>query len=195
MSVVIQLKYNVLNIKNRIEFRNWLMNNSKTAKECWLLLKKGNPSTDTTVFWYLDAVEEALCFGWIDGLHKTIKDIGHLTKFSPRTKNSQWSELNKERCKRLEKLGLMQEVGRKALYQAKPFIIDKDIINLLNNDKDLQEKFYSFPELYRRIRINTIQREKSKPQVYNRMIKNFIKYTKIGKMYGQWNDYGRLMDY
>ena len=184
-----------LNINNRKDFRNWLLNNSNTANECWLLLKKGNPNNDNSIFWYLDAVEEALCFGWIDGIHKTISNIGHLTKFTPRSKNSQWSELNKERCKRLEKLRLMTDAGRKALANAKPFIIDEDIIRILNEDKDLMEKFCSFPELYQRIRINTIQREKNKPEVYNRMIKNFITNTKNNKMYGQWNDYGRLIDY
>ena len=174
-----------LNIKTREDFRNWLIENSNSISNCWLLLSKGNPNTDTNTFWYIDAVEEALCFGWIDSIHKNVKDIGHLTKFSPRNKNSQWSELNRERCKRLEKLGLMTDAGRQALSNAKPFIIDNDILDLLNNDEDLQEKFYSFPELYQRIRINTIQREKNKPDIYNRMIKNFIKYTKMGKMYGQ----------
>lgn len=184
----------LLDIKKRKDFRHWLIKNSNNVSECWLLLKQGKP-TDDNYLYYIDAVEEALCFGWIDGLHKNIQDIGHLNRFSPRTKNSQWSELNKERCKRLEKLGLMIEYGRKALEKAKPFIIDEDILDLLNNDRDLSNKFYSFPELYRRVRINTIQREKSKPAVYNRMLNNFIKNTKAGKMYGHWDDYGRLINY
>ncbi len=184
-----------LNINNRKEFRNWLLLNSNTAIECWLKLKHINPNNNPYDFCYLDAVEEALCFGWIDGIHKNIHKFGHLTRFSPRSKNSQWSELNKARCQRLEKLGLMTEAGKKALDNSKPFIIDDDIMELLDKDKDLKDNFYSFPLLYQRIRINTIQREKNKPDVYNRMINNFIKYTKDGKMYGQWNDYGRLMDY
>lgn len=183
---------NFLDITNRKDFRKWLLSNHNKSSECWLLVKKGNPNNSSNIFWYLDAVEEALCFGWIDGLHKTVQEIGHLTKFSPRNKNSNWSELNKERCKRLEKLGLMTDAGRKALEKAKPFVVDEDILQILNDDKDLQDNFYSFPQLYQRIRINTIQREKNKPDVYNRMIKNFITNTKNGKMYGQWNDYGRL---
>ena len=189
----IMLLRNFLDINNRKDFRNWLLNNYNKSTECWLRLKKGKPNINDNIFYYLDAVEEALCFGWIDGLHKTVQEIGHITKFSPRTNNSHWSELNTERCKRLETLGLMTDAGRKALARAKPFVIDEDILLILSNDKDLQNKFYSFPQLYQRIRINTIQREKNKPDVYNRMIKNFIVNTKNGKMYGQWNDYGRLI--
>ena len=184
-----------INITTRDEFRNWLIINSAKENECWLKLKNSNPNTNDKVFWYLDAVEEALCFGWIDSIHKNIDCIGHVTKFTPRSKNSQWSELNKERCKRLEKLGLMRDEGRKALANAKTFVIDKEIIELLENDKELHDKFYSFPELYQRVRINAIQREKCKPIVYNRMLSNFIVNTKKGKMYGQWNDYGRLINY
>lgn len=182
-------------IKSRNDFRKWLFENYNKTNECWLLLKNGNPNNSLNTFFYLDAVEEALCFGWIDGLHKTIDNIGHVTKFSPRAKNSQWSELNKERCRRLEKLGLMTNAGRKALANAKPFIIDEDIIKILNNDKELKDKFYSFPLLYQRVRMNSIQREKNKKDIYNRMINNFIRNTKNGKMYGQWNDYGRLINY
>lgn len=185
----------LLGINNRQDFRNWLVKNSSTANECWLHLKNCNPKNYPNVFCYLDAVEEALCFGWIDGLHKNVQNIGHLTRFSPRSKNSQWSELNKERCKRLEKLGLMTDNGRKELYKAKPFVIDENIIQIINEDEIVKEKFYSFPLLYQRVRINSIQREMNKPDVYNRMIENFIKKTKNGKMYGYWNDYGRLINY
>lgn len=55
---------NVLSAKNRSEFRSWLAGNSQIASECWVTVKRGKP-TDETEFWYIDAVEEALCFGWI----------------------------------------------------------------------------------------------------------------------------------
>ena len=66
------------------------------------------------MLWYLDAVEEALCFGWIDSTVKTIDGVT-LQRFGKRVKNSQWTELNKERCRRLEALGLMTDSGR-AVY-------------------------------------------------------------------------------
>ena len=59
---------NVLNAKSREELRQWLAENHKKEKECWVVVKRGRPQNDDT-FWYIDAVEEALCFGWIDSLH------------------------------------------------------------------------------------------------------------------------------
>lgn len=56
---------NVLSAKNRSEFRSWLAENSQIASECWVTVKRGKP-TDETEFWYIDAVEETLCFGWIE---------------------------------------------------------------------------------------------------------------------------------
>ena len=63
---------NVLIAQNRAEFRAWLSVHHATEHECWVAVKRGLPKDDTT-FWYLDAVEEALCFGWIDS---TLKKIG-----------------------------------------------------------------------------------------------------------------------
>lgn len=60
---------NILNITTREDFRKWLIQNHNTESECWMVAKKGkNPPTDCV--WYLDAVEEVLCFGWIDTTHK-----------------------------------------------------------------------------------------------------------------------------
>lgn len=75
------------------------MEHHNNAKECWVTVKKGKPSDDAFLY-YLDAVEEALCFGWIDSTNR-IHDGRTLKRFSPRKKSSQWSELNIERCRRL----------------------------------------------------------------------------------------------
>ena len=56
--------HNLLDVKSRTELREWLIHNHKTEKECWVVVKRGRPTDDNT-FWYIDAVEEALCFGWI----------------------------------------------------------------------------------------------------------------------------------
>ena len=56
---------NILSIQSRDEFRQWLMTHHATEKECWVKVKRGRPVDDGT-FWYIDAVEEAMCFGWID---------------------------------------------------------------------------------------------------------------------------------
>ena len=63
--------HNLLDVKSRAELREWLIQNHKTEKECWVVVKRGKPTDDNT-FWYIDAVEEALCFGWIDSTTKKI---------------------------------------------------------------------------------------------------------------------------
>ena len=104
---------NILNVSNRQEFRSWLREHESSESECWVESKRGKPKDDDQLY-YLDAVEEALCFGWIDSTFKKI-DGRSLQRFSPRRKGSRWTELNKERVRRLEKLGLMTNLGRAVL--------------------------------------------------------------------------------
>ena len=104
---------NILKIKSRLEFRKWLTANHDCETECWIALKRGEPKNDGELY-YLDAVEEALCFGWIDSITKPINGE-RFQRFTPRKKNSPWTELNKERVRRLEKLGLMTDAGRAVL--------------------------------------------------------------------------------
>lgn len=102
--------------ENRERFREWLTLNSSKSEGAWLIFgKKGGPQTIR----YLDAVEEALCFGWIDGKLKSLGRETHMRRFSPRRKGSNWSESNKERVIELEKKGLMMEQGQMAVEEAK----------------------------------------------------------------------------
>ncbi|MCZ8371238.1 hypothetical protein O6P32_00730 [Phocaeicola sp. KGMB11183] len=100
--------HNLLDIKPSSELREWLMQKHKTEKECWVIVKFGRLTDDKT-FWYIDAVEEALCFGWIDSTTKKIADGVTAQKLCPRKPRSNWSELNKEICRRMERMGLMLE--------------------------------------------------------------------------------------
>lgn len=153
---------NILNITTRETFRRWLIENHGKESECWIVARKGKtPPSDS--IWYLDAVEEALCFGWIDTTHKRINGID-MQKFTPRAIRSPWSELNKERCRRLEKLGMMTEAGRSVLpdMSEKGFVIDMDIQTVFQDNPVALELFQSFPVLYQRVRIDTIQRDKKK---------------------------------
>ena len=170
--------HNLLDVKSRTELREWLMQNHKTEKECWVVVKRGRPTDDNT-FWYIDAVEEALCFGWIDSTTKKIAADVTAQKLCPRKPRSNWSELNKERCRRMERLGLMTDAGRAVLPDMSPngFIIDKDC---------------QFPDLYRRIRIDTIQIKKNQPELFESRLNKFIENTRKGLLYGEWNDNGRL---
>ena len=185
---------NILLNFSRAEFRNWLINNSKIEKECWLNLKRVKPSSNSFV--YLDAVEEALCFGWIDSIQKNI-DGETYQRFSPRSKKSPWSELNKERARRLIKLGLMSKEGEKVLPSLGPrsFKIDKDIEDALKKNR-CYKIFKSFHPLYQRIRAYNVSFAKSLGrEAYESALKHLIEETKKGRMYGEWNDYGRLLDY
>ncbi|WP_372007410.1 YdeI family protein [Paenibacillus chitinolyticus] len=181
-------------VKSREELRFWLQENRKTEKFCWVLVSM-TPKSDTLL--YLDAVEEALCFGWIDGVKKKISETGLAQRLSPRSKKSSWTELNKERVRRLEKLGLMTDEGRKVLpdMDDDSFRIDPVIEQRLKEEKQVYENFKAFPELYKRVRIDTIQNIKNQPELFESRLDKFITNTRENKMYGQWNDNGRLLDY
>lgn len=186
---------NILYINNRRDFRSWLESNAEAESECYVAVKRGRPKGEN-VFYYLDAVEEALCFGWIDS---TAKEIGgkRMQRFSPRRKNSPWTELNKERVRRLEKLGLMTNLGRKVLppMGKNGFKIDPDIEAAMKRAR-VWTIFKSFPPLYQRVRAyNVTFYKKRSPEAYEKALSHLISETKKGKLFGEWNDYGRLLNY
>lgn len=183
---------NFLDVKNRDKLRLWLMNHHRTARECWGVVKRGRPVDDGT-FWYIDAVEEALCFGWIDSTTKKLDSDVTAQRLTPRRKNSLWSELNKERCRRMERIGRMTDAGRAVLpdMTEKGFVIDKEILEALQADPTVWE---IFPTLYQHVRIDTIQINKKKqPELFRSRLQKLIDNTKKGIMYGEWNDNGRLL--
>ena len=188
-----------LNVNNRTDFRDWLEHNHIKESECWVEVKKGKPDSEDCLF-YLDAVEEAMCYGWIDSTNK-LSDGIRLQRFSPRKKNSPWTEKNKERARRLEKLGLMTDYGRTVLPELNPdiFEFDDDFVDVMKKNR-VWTKFRSFPLLYQRIRAYNISFYKRKvPVMYEKALDHLITETKKNRMFGDWNDYGRLtgeyMDY
>lgn len=186
---------NILPYIERKDFRRWLEDHHSSEKECWVALKRGSrPVADR--LWYLDAVEEALCFGWIDTTNKIVDGVT-LQKFSPRAKRSKWSELNKERCRRLEKLGLMTDAGRTVLpdMSESGFSIDPVIMDAFHEDPVAWDHFTSFPSLYQRVRIDTIQRDMKDKVALERKIRKLIELSHEGEMFGEWDDYGRLRTY
>ena len=103
--------------KGRDDWRAWLTENHVTAQEMWLVFYKkhvGKPGLT-----YIEALEEALCFGWIDGILKRIDGEKHTIRFSPRRTNSIWSEQNKQRVGRLIQEGRMAEAGLAKVREAK----------------------------------------------------------------------------
>lgn len=99
--------------ENRTQLRAWLMANATTEKEVWVLCSRSKTPTHLP---YLDVVEEALCFGWIDStVRKNPHGEGCLQRLSPRRKRSHWTELNIQRCKQLIAQGLMTPAGLDAM--------------------------------------------------------------------------------
>lgn len=184
---------NLFDFTSRKELRNWMLLNSSSEKYCWVIISI-KPKAETLL--YLDVVEEALCFGWIDGIKKRYAKDKLIQRLSPRKKNSAWTELNKQRALRLEKLGLMTEPGRKVLPELNKIdvVIDKVIENRLRENEITYNNFMSFPELYRKIRLDTILQVKYNPKLFEIRLKKLIDNTRKGKMYGTWNDNGRLLN-
>ncbi len=106
-----------LHIANRNEWRTWLEANHAAAQEAWLVIYKkhtGKPGLSLE-----EAVEEALCFGWIDGALRPIDEEKYALRYSPRKRGSIWSETNKRRVAKLIKQGRMTEAGLAKVKEAK----------------------------------------------------------------------------
>lgn len=96
-------------------FRTWLDGNHDTATELWVgYYKKGVPRTSMT---YAESVEEALCFGWIDGLTRRIDDEVYTIRFTPRRKTSNWSAINIAKVAELTAAGRMHPAGLRAFEE------------------------------------------------------------------------------
>lgn len=118
--------------KNRSQWRMWLEKNHNKQKEIWLIYYKKHTGKPRVT--YNDAVEEALCFGWIDSTIKRIDDEKYCQKFTPRNHKSGWSELNIMRVKKLIKEGKMTDAGM-VKFNPDKIITPTRIIN--TDEKDI----------------------------------------------------------
>ncbi len=171
---------------SRRHWRSWLEANHDQAREIWLLLKRPAPHGQLT---YLDSVEEALCFGWVDGIAKTHGELS-AQRFTPRRKGSHWTELNKERARRLIAEGLMTPAGARILPDLDPslFRIPPEIEARLRSEPEVWENFLSFPALYQRIRVDNILDVARLPVDYERRLATLIEKTRKKQMFGNWDD-------
>jgi uncharacterized protein YdeI (YjbR/CyaY-like superfamily) len=107
---------NRLLLKDRAEFRAWLAEHALSAEGIWLVFgKDGGPSTIKAD----EALEEALCFGWIDGQIQSVDESSYLKYFKQRNESGNWSEKNKSLAEKLEERGLMTDFGRAKIEAAK----------------------------------------------------------------------------
>jgi uncharacterized protein YdeI (YjbR/CyaY-like superfamily) len=171
-------------ITDRDAWRAWLEANHESEREIWLLFastKSGQPRLP-----YLHAVEEALCFGWIDGIAKKMDDVYTAQRFTPRKPKGNWTELNKERARRLIAAGKMTKAGEATLpdLSLDAFIIAPDILEALQADAQTWENFQNFPGLYQRVRISFIEASRRQPDQFRKNLDKLLAMTKQNKTFG-----------
>jgi uncharacterized protein YdeI (YjbR/CyaY-like superfamily) len=173
-----------LYVKTREEWRKWLGLHHTRAEDVWLIYYKkqsGKPRIP-----YSDAVEEALCFGWIDGKIRRINDDYYIQRFTPRRHGSRWSKYNIERVEKMMREGRMQPSGLAAFKEVlenpdliydnrsdrDPEIPD-DLKHELGRNKKAKDNFLKFSMSVRRIYIEWLKSSK-KEETRIRRIRRII---------------------
>ena len=169
------MEKNYVYFQVREEWREWLSIHFESEKEIWFvfpLISSGEIGIS-----YNDAVEEALCFGWIDGVVGTLDDKHQLRRFTPRREGSAYSQLNIERLKNLDEQGMIHPKIRESVKEIidKPFVFPKDIINAIKRDKIAWSNYLSFSDSYKRIRVAYIDSARKRPDEFKKRLDNFIK--------------------
>jgi uncharacterized protein YdeI (YjbR/CyaY-like superfamily) len=110
------MDYEIVEFANQAAFRAWLGKNGSKVPGIWLKFYKKDSGVATIT--HAQALDEALCYGWIDGQAKKFDELAYLQKFTPRRARSMWSKRNIENVERLNEAGLMTEVGLKEVEKA-----------------------------------------------------------------------------
>jgi uncharacterized protein YdeI (YjbR/CyaY-like superfamily) len=173
-----------LHVTNRKDWRKWLREHYKTEKEIWLVYYK--KKTGKPRILYNDAVEEALCFGWIDSIAKSLDEDRTAQRFSPRKPKSKYSPANKERLRKLIKQRKVIKEVRETLadISVENFEIPEDILKAIQANKQAWENFQGFSAAYKRIRIGFIEGARKRPEEFKKRLRYFIKMTEQNKQYG-----------
>src|SRR5688572_27635620 len=173
-----------LHVTKRQDWRKWLRKHYKTAKEIWLVYYK--KETGKPRIAYNDAVEEALCFGWIDSTVKSLDEKRTAQRFSPRKLNSKYSQANKERLRKLVKQRKVIKDVRETLTGIldEKFEIPKDILKEIKANKQAWKNFQKFSDAYKRIRISFIDGARKRPAEFKKRLEYFIRMSEKNKQYG-----------
>jgi uncharacterized protein YdeI (YjbR/CyaY-like superfamily) len=183
-----------LYVSNRDKWREWLERNYATENGIWLVFYKKETSKPTID--YEAAVEEALCFGWIDSIIKKIDDEKYVRKFTPRKDKSYWSELNKKRVRKIIKEGRMTTAGLVKIKAAKksglweqtgrPNIsldMPLEFTRALDKNKKAKENFKKLAPSYRKYYIGWITTAK-RDETKEKRIRESIQLLEQGKRLG-----------
>ena len=158
--------------------------NYKSKDEIWLVYAKkqsGEPRIS-----YNDAVEEALCFGWIDSIVKTVDEDHFAQRFSVRKNNSMWSQPNIERLRLLVPAGQIMPEFLEMLpdLSGDDFEVPPDILEAIKTNDEAWNHFQDFSPAYIRIRIAYIDGARSRPEEFEKRLSNFIAKSEQNKLIG-----------
>jgi uncharacterized protein YdeI (YjbR/CyaY-like superfamily) len=173
-----------LHVTDRAEWRAWLKKHHKKEKEIWLVYYKKHTGKPRIA--YNDAVEEALCFGWIDSTAKSLDVDRTAQRFTPRRPGTPYSQANKERLRALAAQGkLIQEVKDTlgGILQEE-FKIAPDILKAIRADEQAWKNFQNFSEPYKRIRVAFIEGARKRPEEFQKRLHYFIRMTARNKLFG-----------
>jgi len=182
-----------LYVTSRKQWRSWLSSHHKTAGDIWLIYYKKKSGKERIP--YNDAVEEALCYGWIDSLTKPRDNESWVQRFTPRRKKSPLSETNKERVRRLIKARKMTRFGLQRIQheldersvktpKLKKFVLPADIIKRLRSDPVVWKNFTKYPSTYQHIRVAWIDGSRHRPDIFAQRLRYFMKMTARNKKFG-----------
>jgi len=178
-------------------WRAWLKKHHATAREIFLIYYKKHSAKPRIS--YNDAVDQALCFGWIDSITKTIDEDRWAQRFTPRRKGSPLSEMNKARVRRMIREKQMTPAGLQALesslsggtrihrgriHETRKWTVPPDILAAIRKDKNAWKHFQGLPQAYKRIRISWLDASRHRPDIFRTRLEYFIKKTSEGKRFG-----------
>ncbi|MDO4489110.1 MAG: YdeI/OmpD-associated family protein [Eubacteriales bacterium] len=162
-------------------WRKYLEEHFETDSEVWFVFPMKGSGEESML--YNDAVEEALCFGWIDSTIKHTDEFHRIQHFTPRRKGSPYSQPNIERLKWLESQGMIHPKIRESVLPIinAPFVFPEDIMERLRTDKEVWENYERFSDSYKRIRIAYIEAARKRPEEFEKRLKSFIDKTRKNK--------------
>ncbi len=174
----------LLEVPSRVEWRKWLRQHHKTAKEIWLVYYRRGSGRERIA--YNDAVEEALCFGWIDSNVRGIDSTRFAQRFSPRKPDSPYMPANQERLRKLIAAGKVSKdvlAGMPEMPSAR-LIVAKDILEAIKANKEAWANYPKLSPAYKRIRIGFIEGARNRPAEFRKRLEYFVKMTAKGKQLG-----------
>jgi len=166
------------------EWRAWLEGHYKTESEIWLVYYKKHTGQPRIA--YNDAVEQALCFGWIDSTAKKLDEDRTAQRFSPRRPKSGYSQANIERLRYLIAQGQVIDEVLESLGDLleQEFVFPTDILDAIKLDEEAWQNYQNYSDVYKRIRVAFIEAARNRPEEFQKRLNYFIKMTRDNKQIG-----------